>query len=458
MSGSFVSPEDYLKVLGKRKFYLLAPVILALFIGFTLNKLQSPVYKATARILIEPSSQLLFGQELVRREYGYFYYQNQLEVIKSRSVAQKAALILNPALKGEELENTASLIQSSIRVSQASERQPGIIFITAFHSSPEMAAKIANAVAKAYQEEDLSSRTRNFQETYTFLTEKLLQLKEDLAKSRKKLAEFKRKNNLLLVGNLDMDMEKLSEFNAQYISTRAKRLELEVKLQQFKALSKEEKLIACSSFFPDNSVIQELKGELTHSKIQLSEALQKYKEKFPEVQHLKERIKLLEKMLEEEIDKSLITLETTINSLKAKEEALSKAINDYRKDAQVLSQKQSEFNLLQQEVNTNQEIYLLLTKKLTEADISKDLQESRVRILDYAQVPSSPIRPKKRMNILFSLVMGVFMGVGLSYIREFLDVTVKDAEEVEKFLGTIVLGKIPKVKDLNILWRSKEEQ
>ena len=366
--------------------------------------------------------------------------------------------MLYPEEKGERLERIALMIKSSVSVSQGGERQPGIVFITAYSSDPEMTAKIANTVAEAYGKENMYSRIKNFQETYSFLTDKLFRLKKDLTESRRKLEEFKRKHNVILIGNLDIDMEKLSEFNAQLISTKAERLGMEVKLQEIKKLSPEERLIAASSFFPGNSVIQDLKSQLTNKKIELSELLQTYKENYPAVKQLKEGIKLLKKMLEEEINKSIVTLETNIRALKAKEEALNNAIKDYREDAQNFSEKQSEYNLLQQEVKTNEEIYLLLTKKLTEADISKGLEENNVRIIDKARVPVVPVRPKKAMNLLFSLIVGLVLGVGLSYVREYMDITIRDSEEVERHFKVQVLGRIPRVKDIENFWEKKNEE
>ncbi|MCD6220050.1 hypothetical protein J7K43_06675, partial [Candidatus Calescamantes bacterium] len=354
---NFTTFDEYLKVLLKRKYYLIIPVVMGLTLGFAVNHIQKPVYKSTCRVLIErPLPKVTIGEGIMSSGYyDYFYFQNQVEVIRSMSVARRAAQMLYPEEKGERLERIALMIKSSVSVSQGGERQPGIVFITAYNSDPEMAAKIANTVAEAYGKENMYSRIKNFQETYSFLTDKLFKLKKDLTESRRKLEEFKRKHNVILIGNLDIDMEKLSEFNAQLISAKAERLGMEVKLQEIKKLSPEERLIAASSFFPDNSVIQDLKTQLTNKKIKLSELLQTYKENYPAVKQLKEGIKLLKKMLEEEINKSIVTLETNIRALKAKEEALNNAIKDYREDAQNFSEKQSEYNLLQQEVKTNEE-------------------------------------------------------------------------------------------------------
>ncbi|NOZ63634.1 MAG: hypothetical protein GXO71_01580 [Caldiserica bacterium] len=454
---TFVTPDEYLKVLLKRKYYFIIPVIVALILGFTINKMQTPLYKATCRILIEPPlPKITLGEGIIRSGYyDYYYFQNQTEVIRSMSVAKRAAQMLYPEAKGEKLARLATMVKNSVSVAQAGERQPGIVFITAYNSDPKMAAKIANTIAAAYAKENLYSRTKNFQDTYAFLTNKLFKLKQELTDSRRKLEEFKRKRNVILVGNMDIDMEKLSEFNAQLISTKAERLGLEVKLQEIKKLSPEEKLVAASSFFPDNSVIQDLKTQLTNKKIELAGLLQVYKDNYPEVKQLREGIKLLEKMLEEEINKSVINLETNIRALQAKEEALNKAIKDYRKDAQDFSEKQSEYNLLQQEVKTNEEIYLLLTKKLAEADISKGLEENNVRVIDQARIPGAPVRPKKTMNLLFSLVVGLVLGVGLSYVREYMDITIRDSEEVEKYFQVQVLGRIPKVKSIKDFWEKQ---
>ncbi|NLY36248.1 MAG: hypothetical protein GX046_03310 [Tissierellia bacterium] len=71
-----------------------------------------------------------------------------------------------------------------------------------------------------------------------------------------------------------------------------------------------------------------------------------------------------------------------------------------------------------------------------------------VQIIDKAILPKNPIKPKKLMNIAIAGVLGLMLGVFITFIVEFLDNTIKSKEDIEKYLGLPVLGMIPDDKEI----------
>jgi capsular exopolysaccharide synthesis family protein len=76
-------------------------------------------------------------------------------------------------------------------------------------------------------------------------------------------------------------------------------------------------------------------------------------------------------------------------------------------------------------------------------ELSGQLKGNNVRIVDPAQIPESPIRPKKLMNLLLGLVGGLLAGVVLAYLIELIDQTVRTQDDIEKRLNLPFLGIIP---------------
>ncbi len=74
------------------------------------------------------------------------------------------------------------------------------------------------------------------------------------------------------------------------------------------------------------------------------------------------------------------------------------------------------------------------------------LKANNVRIMDAAEVPKKPIRPNKRLNIFLSVVVGLVGGTGLAFFFEYLDNTLKTAEDVEKFTQFPFLGSVPTIE------------
>jgi len=73
------------------------------------------------------------------------------------------------------------------------------------------------------------------------------------------------------------------------------------------------------------------------------------------------------------------------------------------------------------------------------------LKANNITIQDPAEVPAIPIKPKKRLNILMAMFVGVFGGVGIAFFLEYLDDTVKGLEDMERLVQWPLLGNIPKM-------------
>jgi len=67
-----------------------------------------------------------------------------------------------------------------------------------------------------------------------------------------------------------------------------------------------------------------------------------------------------------------------------------------------------------------------------------------VQIMDKPEFPSAPVSPKKVFNIALAAVLGLFLSVLLAFILDYMDRTIKDEKDVEKYLNLPVIGIIPK--------------
>jgi capsular exopolysaccharide synthesis family protein len=91
----------------------------------------------------------------------------------------------------------------------------------------------------------------------------------------------------------------------------------------------------------------------------------------------------------------------------------------------------------------------LETKRIVESiktELSGQLRGNNIRIVDVAEVPTAPIKPRKRMNILLAIFVGLMGGSGLAFFFEYLDNTIKTQEDIERYIGLPFLGYIPTIK------------
>jgi capsular polysaccharide biosynthesis protein len=101
------------------------------------------------------------------------------------------------------------------------------------------------------------------------------------------------------------------------------------------------------------------------------------------------------------------------------------------------------YTILQRNMDTSQKLYDTLVSKIKESGVVSGGATSNIRIVENASVPVDPLKPNKKKNLLLSLILGVFGGVGLAFFLEYLDQTVRTEEDVENVLGLPVLAVIP---------------
>jgi capsular polysaccharide biosynthesis protein len=92
------------------------------------------------------------------------------------------------------------------------------------------------------------------------------------------------------------------------------------------------------------------------------------------------------------------------------------------------------------------EIANQLAKSLKEISISV-MKEDNVQIIDPAELPLSPDSPKPVLNMAIAFFMGIMLSVGIIFLLEYLDNTVKTQEDVEKLLGIPLIGIIPLIEE-----------
>ena len=99
-----------------------------------------------------------------------------------------------------------------------------------------------------------------------------------------------------------------------------------------------------------------------------------------------------------------------------------------------------------QVTNTNSELAASIANTMSQ-EFSKAVIEIKkvdsVSIVDTAVIPDKPIKPKKTLNVVIAFVVGLMASVGLVFLLEYMDNTVKTSSDVEKLLGIPVLGIIP---------------
>ncbi len=439
--------REYLRVLRKHAWLVLACFVVVLAMVALGTYLQRPIYRASTKALLErETARVVNFQDLgpVGGE-SLEFFQTQVQVIRSRPVAQRVIDTLDLKAKKPALTLTGDPVDTFLRsVSVEPVRNTRLVEIQVEDPDPKLAADIANTLAGAYVHQNLELKLSAARDALSWLTAQVSDLKTKVNESELALQRYREQAGLVQVEEKQsLGARKLAEFNSAYIEAKAKRLEMETRLGELRRASQQPDVLESSPLVINNPLIQRLKGQLVELEVQRSKLLKTYREKHPEVIKIQSQIDEISQKIREEVGRLGLSMESEYNALKARENAMLQAVNQYRDEAQALGKKEIQLGILKREADSNQQLYDVLLKRLKETSLSQGLDSSNVRILEAAIVPTRPVKPRKALNLVLGAVMGMVVGVCAAFFLEYMDDSVRTPEQVERALGVPVFSLIP---------------
>ena len=98
---------------------------------------------------------------------------------------------------------------------------------------------------------------------------------------------------------------------------------------------------------------------------------------------------------------------------------------------------------LQRNYQIDERIHLLLTEKYEDAKVAEQAKMGNIRIIDRAVMPTTPIKPNKKMNLLIGFVLGIGLGIGAAMVLNSMDTKIRTLDDVERFVKVPVFGTNP---------------
>jgi capsular exopolysaccharide synthesis family protein len=463
---------DYWIVIVKRRWAVLA-CLLIVFTTVAIGTLKKkPVYEGKVLIEINPEQpNVLNFQEVLQLTSVDIdsYRETQYKVLQSRTLAEHVidGLKLNcypefyrnrflfglierdpdkipsasepgpPDRSMNAYRNTVKHFIDNIDVTPV--RHSNLVEVSFYSEDAELAARIANQLSSDYIDQNLQVKWDETIKASEWLSGQLVGLKAKLEKSDDALQSYARANSIIFVEEKqNLVNERLKELQEAYTKAQAERFQKE-SLYNFVQAGRVQDLPGVL----DNRLVQDLSLRLAELQRDYAQMTATVKPEYPKAIALKKQIDTIQASLDRQ-KKSLS--QNTIDSYRsalANERYLDQALEEQKKEVNDIAEKSIQYNILKREVDTNKQLYEGLLTRMKEATVSAGLKASNVRIVDTAQVPKAPVKPKVALNLAVGLVLGAAFGVGLAFLQEYLDKTLKTPDEVEGLLRLPSLGLLP---------------
>jgi polysaccharide biosynthesis transport protein len=497
------SLRDYWIVIHKYRWTILAFLLpIALLAAFSLWWM-TPLYTATATLHIEDRSPNVMGvpEAFTPGKIDIpQYYQTQLNLLRSRSLAARVIQDLGLAndprftagsegLLGWIRKNLRLGVKSALAwvleigpvkwlqehflgVSEVPQLGPAIfelgvspylidlylerLIITlveesqlvkvAFSSvNPSFSKDIVNAHVSTFIRTSLLTRFELTGEARQFLEEKLAELKVRLEKSEEDLNRFRKTHAIVALDKGEnFIVERLRGINNDLTQARSRRIELEslYRIVQERGNQQLSQII-------DNDLIRQMKVQISALEVEKARQATIFKPTYAGVASLQQQIDQAKGRVDQEVRQIVRSIASDYAAAKARESALTEEMERQRRAALDLREKAIEAAVLEREAESNRLLYDNVLKRTKETDLSGTVPVSNVRMVDRADIPLLPDTGKGKRMLLLSVAVGLLGGIGLAFIRYYLDNTLKTPEDVRKFLRAPTLGLVPDVKRLD---------
>lgn len=444
------SPRHYLRMLRKHRWLMTFVFLLVAITGAVWTFRQTPIFQAVATIMIEPEAPKFLNIQEVQpvgasSPWDPSYYATQYDVIQSQPVVDKVIeqLSLKTKLPGlAQSREPHRVVQGWLTVEP--KRGTRLVWIRVEHPDPALTAEVANATAHAYVKYNLGLKVKGAHEALTWLTEEATRLRTKVEESSMALQNYRVKAGILgLQEQRQITAQKIMDFNKAHLDAQAQRLTIESKLHKLTEIAKDPVGAHTIYTVADNPLVAKLKGEAVELDIEKSKLLKVYGPKHPEIQKIVARVDEVRRNVEAEIKTMLEAVGTEYKVAKAREDTLFNNVKNLSREGQDVSEKEIRLLSLQREVETNQQLYDSVLKRLKETGVTGSLETNNVRVVEEATAPGAPVRPRKERYLTMSAVAGLLLALGLALTIQYFDTALRTPDDVERELGLPVVAIIP---------------
>jgi tyrosine-protein kinase Etk/Wzc len=486
-----ISLQDYLRILYRGRWIISSSFIIVMIATAYFTFTSPKVYEANGSIIVESQGSM----ERALFNMNYFGNQttlitNQVEVLKSRHLAEEVVRYLEAVSFRDSLKifqssddgifmdfrQQTEWIMNNIEVSP--KKDTDVIEIKFSAGTAFESAQITNVIMDTYLTINRDYNRSEFQQLRQFLEHQLEEKGEELKSSEDALKEYREAEKLAALDEATQELiTRLAEAQAQL---NAAFVELDAFLEQKRALEAQledrKKSLSADITVSSTPLLNELQSEyarLYSEKVRYETLISQDRvdpsEYRLQLQSFDNRLVAIKNKLQGEAQKiaatsmvqdpllvaqgvtiKVLDAETQIKSLQAKISTLQEIVDGYDYQLTKIPSQALELARLTRQMEVDQNTYLLMTQKLEETRISEVGQRENVRILDRSISPLSPIKPKKKMNLLLGALIGLGLGIGLTFLLEYFDDSIKNPEELER-MGFPILATIPEISSSEIL-------
>jgi polysaccharide biosynthesis transport protein len=457
---------EYFRMLIRRRWLILPTAVLGALIGLLVTLPTEPLYRAHTTLDVQGVNESFMNMHAVDQratpgeQTAESFLQTQIKLLESESmiarvlnkVSQEAAA--EPEMpqdlislwrqrlgwgvpEQESMEAMVRDVAKSVKVKPMGRTR--LVEITCESTSASLSAAFCNTLASEFIKNDLEVRSETAQKTGEYLSQQLQDVRKNLESKERLLQSYAQETTLLASGDKEgIAQEKLRQLQTELSQAQADRI---VKQSTYELVAS-----ATPDSLPpvlDSGTLHDYQVKLSDLKQQYADISTSFTSDYPKVQRIEAQIHELEATIAKERQDIVARIKNDYAAAKHREVMLAAAYGGQARMVSSLAPKQTQYNMLQHEVESGRQLYETLLQRVKEAGFVSALRSSPVRIVDTAKEPQMPVSPQRALAAAAGLFVGCLVGVFIAFFRDRTDRRLQMPGEATLQLRVRELGVIP---------------
>ena len=434
--------------------FVVAVVVATLIVSLRLT----PIYESTTTVDVDRQMPTgVLGPEAMQNATNDAdqFLATQVKLIQSdsvlRPVVDKYRLrdVEKDALE-EAIDKSATSIEAPVVLKHLKVTRPPntyLLLISYRSANRQLAADVANEIALSYLAHTYRIRYKATAGLSEFMERQLEELHAKMEKSSGALLQFERELNVINPEEkTNITSARLLQLNTEYTNAQADRVKKEAAYASVK-----DGTLAAAQVSTQGDALKKLTESLNDAEQKFAEAKNHWGINHPEFKKAQSRVQELESQLASTRASIAQRVEIEYHESANREKMLEAAVQETKAEFDRLNSRSFEYQTLKREAEGDKKLYEELIRKIKEAGINASFQNSMIRVADPARPGLKPVFPITWLNVLLAFLFATFFGVGAAVLSDVLDNTIRDPDQVARWLNTDVIGSLPAVKD----WRRR---
>ena len=469
-----VDLRTYVGVLRRRQRPVLIIIGSCLLAALILNLVMQPVYRTTAVIEVrkDPGRSPLTGEAIAADQWQSddIAVYTAAELITNRTLLRQVIEVLdpqglvpqvfgwrawfshgNPARHGAERASSQAaekLMDKKIDwlvsiVSIKPVRDTRLVNVELEHNDPAVANQIDNTLVNAFVSYQARQRADADSIRFSLLSRQMVETAKRIHSLERNLNDADEAGVPVLEEEAKQLTDAIGSLNESYVKIQTDRLAAGARLSRVRQMLRDS-LTEAGQIPVQSDVIDELWRNLLARETELARAREVYRDGHPKIQMLTSEIHSIRANIRAELTKTIASLDQEYRVLQEREKSIERAVAQRETRLRVVNGKLAQQTTLQSEAKSTRDLYDLMSARIQQDQVSGAVRYSLVSVVQSATLDPRPVRPRRLLNMVLALMVGVTAGAGLALLLEYLRRTIRTPSEAMEQLKLPVLGIVPK--------------